>query len=181
MAKSHSTAKRAKHITGGILANLDKARSRPAPLPVQTYLPRPSAARIVKQLSALGRQAPALPSILGQLDKAVALLAGLRLVLSPNGDTPWRLVLERRTSRRMRERQHADQNRAFFHDVQQRAAELRAKGQRSPKKQAITAVATLSGAAPGLSGSNLAKCGLRAYRRDRRVHGFSAPLGLSSL
>src|SRR5207248_7806030 len=128
-------------ITGGILANLDKARSQPAPLPVQAYLPRPPAARIVKQLSALGRQAPALPSILGQLHKAVALLAGLREALSSNGDTPWRLVLERRINRRMRERQHADQNRAFFHDVQQRAAELRAKGLRAPQRRAIEAVA----------------------------------------
>ena len=120
--------------TGGILAPLSKLRGyRPAPeFPVYA-LGHPLA--LMAELNARGREA--IPGLI------VPLLAWLQEALRPNGDTPWRLVIEpRRISRRMRERQRAIDDLIILHEVQQRTAALRAKGQRrSPMKQAIAEVA----------------------------------------
>src|SRR5205807_2085476 len=65
--------------------------------------------------------------------------------LRPDGGTPWRLVIEpRRISRRMRKQQRAIDDLVILHEVRQRAAALRAKGQRSMKR-AVTDVATKFG------------------------------------
>jgi len=118
--------------TGGILAPLSKLRGyRPAPEFPAYALGHPLA--LTAELNARGGEA--IPGLI------VPLLAWLQEALRPNGDTPWRLVIEpRRISRRMRERQRAIEDLGILYDVQHRSA-LLPKGTRSPKKKAITAVA----------------------------------------